>query len=388
MEASKEKQDQEPKTLMPGDDKSHNWSEHVENLLDGGDTDGAISFLETFISRRDGGSSSSSSTSTADLQLAAAMGDLADLYSSRGDSIKADELRSRAISIRVRRSEESSTSVSSNNLRVAGPSTTTIPLKEKDTEEPMLLTTLNNDVEDGEDDWETAADRIVDDTNLLSLKPNAETSLAESGNLEQKQKEKSTTSSEKMPRRKGRGSFLYGKSMLYSDTQGELEEASGSRLDALSNQERKNEEILGRRHVLVLYDLPKGTRTTELEKMFQEFDDTSFAIRWVNETSALAVFPNPSLADSAKKCITSRYKVRALHDGDELLSQLKTGDLEPPYPRPKTSTSTALRMLAQATGQRFSSPGSGIREHKQQERERKNRIIARQNLRDDAWGSD
>lgn len=114
MEKSNQKQgqDQGPKTLTL-DEKVENWSEHVENLRDSGDTDGAISFLQLFISRLDG----ASSTSTGDLQLAAAMTDLADLYSLKGYTIKSDELRSRAFSARSRINEESSTPIVSTNLR-------------------------------------------------------------------------------------------------------------------------------------------------------------------------------------------------------------------------------------------------------------------------------
>lgn len=116
MEKSNQKQgqgqDQGAKTLTL-DDKVENWSEHVENLRDSGDTDGAISFLQLFISRLDG----ASSTSTGDLQLAAAMTDLADLYSLKGYTIKSDELRSRAFSARSRINEESSTPIVSTNLR-------------------------------------------------------------------------------------------------------------------------------------------------------------------------------------------------------------------------------------------------------------------------------
>ncbi|KAF3337424.1 growth inhibition and differentiation-related protein 88 [Carex littledalei] len=383
MEESNQKQgqDQGSKTLTL-EEKVENWSEHVENLRDSGDTDGAISFLELFISRLDGGSS----TSTGVLQLAAAMSDLADLYSLRGYTIKSDELRSRALSIRSRINKESSTPIASANLRVAQP--TTISVKEKDTEGSILSTTSDNDVEDGEDDWEALADKAESDLNILSLKPKAETSLAESGKLEHKEKDNSFPPSDNKPKRKGRGSFLYNNSMLYSEIQEEFKEANDPRLDSSSNTERENEANFGTRHVLVLYDLPTKTRTTELEKIFEVFDGASVAIRWFNDTSALAVFRNPSLADSAKSCIPSRYKFRCLHDDDELLPQLKPGDLKPPFPRPKTSARTAQRMIAQSMGLRIISPGSGVREHKQQEQERKDRIVTRQALREDAWGTD
>ena len=50
----------------------------------------------------------------------------------------------------------------------------------------------------------------------------------------------------------------------------------------------------GTRHVLVLYDFLPSTRTTDLERIFEKFGDHGVAIRWVNDTSALAVFRTPS----------------------------------------------------------------------------------------------
>jgi len=50
----------------------------------------------------------------------------------------------------------------------------------------------------------------------------------------------------------------------------------------------------GTKHVLVLYDFSPSTRTTDLERIFEKFGDHGVAIRWVNDTSALAVFRTPS----------------------------------------------------------------------------------------------
>lgn len=52
--------------------------------------------------------------------------------------------------------------------------------------------------------------------------------------------------------------------------------------------------IYGTRHVLVLADFHTSTRTTDLEKLLESFKDR-FVIRWVNDTTALAVFRTPSV---------------------------------------------------------------------------------------------
>lgn len=51
----------------------------------------------------------------------------------------------------------------------------------------------------------------------------------------------------------------------------------------------------GTRHVLVLYDFPQSTRTTDLEKLLERFKEHGFAIWWVDDTTALAVFRTPEI---------------------------------------------------------------------------------------------
>lgn len=62
-------------------------------------------------------------------------------------------------------------------------------------------------------------------------------------------------------------------------------------------------------------------------------------------------------------------------------------ELEPPIPRPKTSARTAQRLIAQGMGIKLSTD-FGSNELRKQETARKNRILARQNMKNDAWGSD
>ena len=53
----------------------------------------------------------------------------------------------------------------------------------------------------------------------------------------------------------------------------------------------------GTHHVLVLADFPPSMRTTDLEKLFEDFKDRGFVIRWINDTAALAVFQTPSIGN-------------------------------------------------------------------------------------------
>lgn len=73
---------------------NNNWSESVEDLVAAGDADAAISLLESVIS----------DLNPSDSQLPSALTDLANLYSSKGFSLKADQLHSRAFLLQQRRS--------------------------------------------------------------------------------------------------------------------------------------------------------------------------------------------------------------------------------------------------------------------------------------------
>ena len=51
------------------------------------------------------------------------------------------------------------------------------------------------------------------------------------------------------------------------------------------------------KHVLVLQDFPRSTRTTDLEKIFEAYCEEGMAIRWVHDTCALAVFRTPTVGE-------------------------------------------------------------------------------------------
>ncbi|XP_062232028.1 uncharacterized protein LOC133929327 [Phragmites australis] len=354
------------------------WTEEVDDLVDAGDVHGAISLLESVVSNLS--TASSAPSSGGHLRLAAALGDLAGLHASRGNTLRADELRARAIVLRSRAAapgalgdhEPAEKSLSQESAMVSRDSEVSASLDEKN--------------DDDEDDWEAIADRGAHDETLVpSLEQEAKVSSCSS-------LEKSSTPSSG-PKRKGRGSFLYDKSVLYSDQCGlerDLDEKESTQSGPKGHANERAGTVatqFGTRHALVLYDFSPSTRTTDLERIFEKFGDHGVAIRWVNDTSALAVFRTPSAANEAQACIPPRYKVRPLKDDDDLLTKIDGGDLEPPKPRPKTSARTAQRLIAHGMGLRqFTNFGSD--ELKKQEEERRNRIMARQAMRDEAWGSD
>uniref|UniRef100_A0A453GTP7 Uncharacterized protein n=1 Tax=Aegilops tauschii subsp. strangulata TaxID=200361 RepID=A0A453GTP7_AEGTS len=83
----------------------HRWTEEVDDLVDAGDVDGAISLLESVVSSLST-AAPSPPPAGADLRLATALGDLAGLHASRGNTLQADAIRSRAIVLRLRAEKE------------------------------------------------------------------------------------------------------------------------------------------------------------------------------------------------------------------------------------------------------------------------------------------
>ncbi|XP_042434154.1 R3H and coiled-coil domain-containing protein 1-like [Zingiber officinale] len=354
------------------------WSEAVEDLVERGDIEGAISVLESVVSRLQ---SEEPSSPSGDLRLATALEDLAEIHSSRGFSLKADEIRSRALAVRTRGSIAPLTS----RQEESGSASEKVSLQEE-----IRVSASRGDQEDAGDDWEAIADRGYPDESFLS-----------SNNRSDGKSSPPKVDAEVhiTPKRRGRGSFMYEKSYLYSeqlDSATATDDRSQSDVSLLiKDREHRVEDDAclvrnfgyGTDHVLVLYNFPPSTQTIELEKLFEKFKDDGVAIRWVNDTVALAVFRTPTLARDAHSKIPFLFKVRFLQEDDSLRDQISAKDLEPPYPRPKTSARTAQRLIAQGMGIK---PSTEFRSDdlRKQEEARKNRIVARKSLRDDAWGSD
>ncbi|CAA0404067.1 unnamed protein product [Arabidopsis thaliana] len=367
-----------------------NWSERVEDLVVAGDVTAAISFLESLETNLQSrlGSSSSGERTEFGLQLSAALTQLADLYSSEGLSLKSDELRTRSSLIKQRAldcdlaSSRSPGNVENQSVASSGlksdPNVSSFDADGK-TEDSKVSSSNSAAHDSSDDDWEALAD--VEPSKLLPVEELPEIS-------------KLSVEEPKVqgPKRRGRGTFTYKSDAMYSDR-----DFSESRFDDdsedndLSRESEKTDESLkskyGTRHVLVLAGFSPSLRTTELEKLFKDFKDSGFIIRWVNDTTALAVFKTPSAALEACKHVQCSFTIRVLDDNDSLLGSISGKDLEPPSQRPKTSAKTAQRLIAHSMGLKLPASGFGSKE-RDQEAARKNRIVTRQKQREDAWGDD
>ncbi|KAL8170597.1 hypothetical protein V2J09_022401, partial [Rumex salicifolius] len=206
-----------------------------------------------------------------------------------------------------------------------------------------------------------------------------------------------------VPKRHGRGIFSYKKEVLYSDQLAEEFTVCDSEHQMFDNSAKQDLTVkklaYGTRHVLVLDGFQPSYNTMNLENIFKTFKD-KFAIRWVNDTVALAVFRSPSIALEAYNSVNYGFPVRLLEEDDILIGSIQSrdiplvtqdersfADLEPPKQRPQTSARTAQRLIAQGMGIKLP-VSTGSNESRRQEEARKNRIIARQKLKNDAWGPD
>ncbi|KAK7263461.1 hypothetical protein RJT34_31052 [Clitoria ternatea] len=361
-----------------------NWSESVEDLVEAGDVERAISLLESVVETLN------PSDRVSQLQLASALSELANLYSSKGFSLKADVLLCRAQLLRqvhdshsrdegvLKESKETRTLKPSKVVSSSGDSNGAMFLSEGHVEKGAQSSAGDGS---SDDDWEVLADRQPEE-----LLPTASSGCVSRMSNLQLGDAKSET-----PKRRGRGTFSYEKKELYSDKlhnssviHAEHEETHSASEDKRDLQNSK----YGTAHVLVLADFSPSTRTTDLERLFEDFKDRGFVIRWVNDTVALAIFQTPSVALEARNSVRCSFTVRILQEDDTLISSIKARDLEPPRQRPKTSAQAAQRLIAHSMGLKLSSTRVGSREHKKQEDARRERIVTRQKLRDEAWGDD
>ncbi|CAN6812044.1 unnamed protein product [Brassica oleracea] len=345
-----------------------NWSERVEDLVASGDVTAAISFLESLTTNLQSriGSSSSSASTELGLQLSAALTQLANLYSSQGLSLKSDELLARSSLVKQR-------ALDSDLASSRGSCDAENQTKTSGSSSECPLNPTKDDSSD--DDWEALADR--EPSTLLSV-----------DELPQISKLSVEEPKFEGPKRRGRGTFTYNKDVMYSESRFE---DSGDNDMSRGGSEKADESLkakYGTRHVLVLADFSPNLRTTDLERLFVDFKDSGFLIRWVNDTTALAVFKTPSTAQEACKSVQCSFTIRVLDDHDSLLGSISGKDLEPPSQRPKTSARTAQRLIAHSMGLKLPASGFGSKELRDQEAARKSRIVSRQKQRDDAWGDD
>ncbi|CAN0918113.1 hypothetical protein LINGRAHAP2_LOCUS30683 [Linum grandiflorum] len=255
---------------------NRNWSEAVEDLISSGDTDAAISHLESVVSQLQ---LLTPPSQVVNLQLASALTELATFYSSKDFSLKSDELQSRASLLKHHALHSNLTANREKNVKSE--------VCDQDLDSKAADSSFDSGASD--DDWEAVADRQPS----ALLPANSPPSVS---NISNKDK------ADQNPKRRGRGTFSYKKNRLYSDQQSDGSLSDDSENDIVSETgqpSRKPRQVtFGVNHVLVLADFPPSTKTTDLERLLDDFKDRGVSIRWVNDTTALAVFRSPSIDSS------------------------------------------------------------------------------------------
>ncbi|KAG6792551.1 hypothetical protein POTOM_001703 [Populus tomentosa] len=313
------------KTQEEDEEQSNqNWSETVEDLVTAGDTEGAITLLETEVSRLE----TLNPSEAANLQLVSALTDLAKLYSSKHFSLKSDELLSRASLIKQRTSGYSlSFFLFSSRVLMWR-----VWRRKMRFQSAMLFLMMVSHLEKSsnprddvspcsDDDWEAIADHAPDE--LLSPQ-----SLPSVSNICLEDAKAQTS------KRRGRGPFTYKKHELYSDRQSDatlVDDVDDEDLGRSTQNTELTNSKYGTHHVLVLADFPPSMRTTDLEKHFEDFKDRGFVIRWINDTAALAVFQTPSIGaksviDGGQTFVILPIKVISAGHWGMILSFLSCGE--------------------------------------------------------------
>ncbi|CAM6088387.1 unnamed protein product [Calypogeia fissa] len=222
-----------------------------------------------------------------------------------------------------------------------------------------------------EEDWETLLDELPAPRTTSSPTVCEEFPLPSNGKSAVKQR--------------GRGSFTNGAMGLYSDYFELNPDNDGPSDDSVDSDASR----------VLIIDCSSNITTKDVEEVVEPFyKEGNCSIRWVDNSRALATFSSPSMAREALVGISDgRFKVSMLSETDAG-SQPSMSETVPSVPRPASSAQVAHRMIASALSRqglnkelRAKNRGS-LQEVQEQERQRKQRLQLRAQLRDEAWGSD
>eukprot|EP00250_Pteridium_aquilinum_P017392 c2360_g1_i1 orf=196-1287(+) len=355
-----------------------NWSSTLEDLLDEGKTQEAQQLLEGLV-----GELQARADAPTNLTLAAALSDLSSLYHSLGLSSQALSASSSALLIK-----QTAQSLPPSRTSASSFSNCDHKLRETASAAPSVdCQQIHEGLKSGsncEEEWETLLCEGLVKLDGLSPAKGAPDIVPHEKNAY---------------KQRGRGAFTYGEKGMYIDRLTASPIKGREHLD-MTTEDVDSEDTTtasthskvacGVRHVLVV-SFPPSVTTKDLEELFEPFGSHGVAIRWVNDTTALAVFRNPEKANEAlQNTRNSHFKVEHLTDDSALIGLVDERDLQPPVPRPATSSQAAHRMIMGALQRQGLHkkvlPKSTYESSQKQESERKQRLLTRQKLRDEAWG--
>ncbi|EIE21943.1 hypothetical protein COCSUDRAFT_47997 [Coccomyxa subellipsoidea C-169] len=151
---------------------------------------------------------------------------------------------------------------------------------------------------------------------------------------------------------------------------------------------REQEEVevpFDGRHILELHGLSSADTANQLETFLVSISSGPIdpVVRWVNDKTALAVFSNPAAAQATLQAGNSRYSMRPFSEACDASKATPAAELQPPRPRPKTSTVVANRLISLA----LNAPRVAEQELRQQQHNKKELKRERQKQVDASWDS-
>ncbi|KAI1278075.1 Coiled-coil domain-containing protein R3HCC1L [Halotydeus destructor] len=141
-------------------------------------------------------------------------------------------------------------------------------------------------------------------------------------------------------------------------------------------------------NVLEIYGFDQSLKTGDISTALIMSGSKEFTIKWIDDTHALAVFPNTSLANQAVDQIYPNLKLRTMNEAtssSKSIAKRWANDLLPRKPRPQTSAIAAHRLVTSSLGIKssVSSEQRQAERKKLQEAKEKRRQTKQQAV--DAW---
>ncbi|CAJ1053127.1 coiled-coil domain-containing protein R3HCC1L [Xyrichtys novacula] len=141
-------------------------------------------------------------------------------------------------------------------------------------------------------------------------------------------------------------------------------------------------------HIVEIYDFPAEFKTEDLLRLFQDYQQRGFDIKWIDDSHALGLFSSPIAAREALRSKHPLMKLRPLSQSSaatKAAARSCSDYLLPAKERPQTSAALARKLVIGALGMKSNltkEQREAERKKLQEAREQK-RLAAKQ--KEDAW---
>eukprot|EP00898_Chlorokybus_atmophyticus_P007719 jgi/Chlat1/7949/Chrsp68S07375 len=200
-----------------------------------------------------------------------------------------------------------------------------------------------------EDEWETAAEQLVPPVRVEEEEEEEEEEDWERVEVPAVQPAPSGRKPAEAVSagKRGRGAFRYGgeTDSLHSDGD---KAAACEHANGISDNRSRTQGCVGEsnEHVLEVHEFSPAIRTSEVEKLFAGYDQDGLAIKWVDDTHALAIFRSTAAAQAALRGVKdARFRIRRYVNASPAVRIYSHAELLPAPPRPATTATVAHRLI-------------------------------------------